>query len=619
MAHDVFISYSARDKAVADAVCATLESKKIRCWIAPRDVLPGEKWVAALIDAIGQSRAFVLVFSEGANRSPQVLNEVGEAVDRGIPIIPFRIEDVPPSKEIGYYIKAIHWLDALGSPLEVHLNKLADTVQALIPARDVAETEVTPPAPVAAEKVSPGHVAAKWDVFISHVEEDGVIVLEVAQGLEAAGYTTWYYERDALPGVSYLAQVRQAIEQSQAVVVIISSHSLSSQQVAKEVMAGQEGEKPLIPVLRGITRLEFQKTQQGWPEAVAAATSISIPVEGTAAILPRVIHGLNALGIQPTGKAVPPREEEKARVSPETAPRKFPLRIMWVVVLLVLAVLAGRVWIWPLLRPPVKLKTKVLEPSGITMVYVPAGEFLMGSADSDPKADDEEKPQHTVYLDGYWIGQTEVTNAQFAKFIAAGGYSKPEYWTDNGWWWKESQGITQPFYWTDVQWNNPDYPVVAVSWYEAAAYAKWAGVRLPTEAEWEKAARGTDGRTYPWGNSWDTTRLNFCDRNCTVEWKDSTADDGYGTTAPVGSYASGVSPYGVLDMAGNVWEWVADWYSASYYSQSPASNPGGPTWGTGRVVRGGCWDSDRGRTRCAYRQGIGPDYNDIYCGFRVAE
>ncbi|MBC7232194.1 MAG: TIR domain-containing protein [Chloroflexi bacterium] len=140
MAHDVFISYSARDKVVADAVCATLESRKMRCWIAPRDVLPGESWVGVLIDAIGQSRVFVLVFSDGANESSQVLREVGEAVDKGIPIIPFRIEDVPPSKEMGYYIKAIHWLDALTPPLEKHLQKLGDRVQALLvaeaPARE---------------------------------------------------------------------------------------------------------------------------------------------------------------------------------------------------------------------------------------------------------------------------------------------------------------------------------------------------------------------------------------------------------------------------------------------------------------------------------------------------
>ncbi|MBC7260883.1 MAG: TIR domain-containing protein [Chloroflexi bacterium] len=134
MAHDVFISYSAQDKAVADALCATLEGRKIRCWIAPRDVPPGESWIGALIDAIGQSRVFVLVFSDGANKSSQVLREVGEAVDKGVPIIPFRIEDVSPSKEMGYYIKAIHWLDALTPPLERHLHRLADRVQALLAA-----------------------------------------------------------------------------------------------------------------------------------------------------------------------------------------------------------------------------------------------------------------------------------------------------------------------------------------------------------------------------------------------------------------------------------------------------------------------------------------------------
>jgi hypothetical protein len=145
MAHDVFVSYSARDKAVADAVCATLESRKIRCWIAPRDVLAGERWVGALIDAIGQSRVFVLVFSDGANRSPQVVNEVGEAVDKGIPIIPFRIEDVQPSKEIGYYIKAVHWLDALTPPLEKHLQRLGDRVQALLATEGEDKAQVTAP------------------------------------------------------------------------------------------------------------------------------------------------------------------------------------------------------------------------------------------------------------------------------------------------------------------------------------------------------------------------------------------------------------------------------------------------------------------------------------------
>jgi hypothetical protein len=132
MAHDVFISYSSRDKAVADAVCANLENRKIRCWIAPRDVLPGQVYAEALMDGLNQSRLIVLVFSENSNTSPQVLREVERAVHRGIPIIPFRIEDVVPSKAMEYFVSSSHWLDALTPPLEMHLQRLADTVQVLL-------------------------------------------------------------------------------------------------------------------------------------------------------------------------------------------------------------------------------------------------------------------------------------------------------------------------------------------------------------------------------------------------------------------------------------------------------------------------------------------------------
>ncbi|MCK4898131.1 MAG: TIR domain-containing protein, partial [Anaerolineales bacterium] len=136
MAYDVFISYSSKDKAVADAVCATLERRKIRCWIAPRDIPPGKPYAASLVNAISESRVFVLVLSEGSNQSSHVLREVGEAVDNGIPILPLRIEDVEPSQEMRYYIKSIHWLDAMTPPMEQHLEKLAGSVQALL---DVGE------------------------------------------------------------------------------------------------------------------------------------------------------------------------------------------------------------------------------------------------------------------------------------------------------------------------------------------------------------------------------------------------------------------------------------------------------------------------------------------------
>lgn len=132
MAHDVFISYSSKDKAVADAVCATLEGQGVRCWIAPRDVPPGKSWAASIVEALNESKVFVLIFSDGSNKSKQVVREVGEAVDNGIPIVPLRIEDIEPSQEMRYYIKSIHWLDAMTPPLEKHLHKLTHSVKALL-------------------------------------------------------------------------------------------------------------------------------------------------------------------------------------------------------------------------------------------------------------------------------------------------------------------------------------------------------------------------------------------------------------------------------------------------------------------------------------------------------
>ncbi|MBI4489948.1 MAG: formylglycine-generating enzyme family protein [Deltaproteobacteria bacterium] len=220
------------------------------------------------------------------------------------------------------------------------------------------------------------------------------------------------------------------------------------------------------------------------------------------------------------------------------------------------------------------------------MVLIPPGEFWMGSEDGDS----DEKPRRRLYLDAFYIDKYEVTNALYRKFMEATGRQAPSYWNNSNF-------------------NGPNQPGVGLTWYDAEAYCRWAGKRLPTEAEWEKAARGTDGRKYPWGNEEpDGNKANY-GRNL-------------GKTAPVGSYLSGVSPYGVHDMAGNVWEWVADWYGSTYYRRALDRNPKGPESGQYRVLRGGSWYESSSQSRSSRRFSFNPKIRGFgfdIIGFRCAQ
>jgi gamma-glutamyl hercynylcysteine S-oxide synthase len=197
------------------------------------------------------------------------------------------------------------------------------------------------------------------------------------------------------------------------------------------------------------------------------------------------------------------------------------------------------------------LDTREDPADGALMVHVPAGAFRMGLAHEDLLAEEHEKPLRTVELSGFWIDVYPVTNGRFALFLQAGGYQDPHWWTPEGWLWLCRYRVRQPAVWNEPGWDAPEQPVAGVSWYEADAYGRWAGRRLPTDAEWEKAARGTDGRHYPWGDDWPgNDRANF--------------DSRVGRTTPVGLYPLGASPYGCHDMAGNVNNWTADWYWAGF-------------------------------------------------------
>lgn len=265
--------------------------------------------------------------------------------------------------------------------------------------------------------------------------------------------------------------------------------------------------------------------------------------------------------------------------------------------------------------------TRTRPADGMVMVYVPAGEFQMGLTGGS-----EEDLAHTVALDGFWIDRTEVSVAQFQEFVNATGYEttaeqagKSFVLIDDEIWGEES----------GADWKHPEgpssqavnnHPVVHVSWNDAAAYCEWVGGRLLTEAEWEYAARGQERLTYPWGNTFDGTRLNFCDESCFFDLADKSVDDGYKFTAPVGSYPDGASWVGALDLAGNVWEWVADRYGS--YPSGRQVNPTGPQIGRFRVVRGGSFTEGkinlRGATRMWYLPSDTFDHLGFRCGMSVA-
>ncbi len=231
-------------------------------------------------------------------------------------------------------------------------------------------------------------------------------------------------------------------------------------------------------------------------------------------------------------------------------------------------------------------RTDILRAAGPTMIRIPAGEFAMGAKEDDEDARPEEKPQRQVYLDAYSIDRLPVTVGQFWRYLESTGTPAPE-------------GFEQ---------YNPrtlkDHPVVFVTWQDARDFASWAGKRLPTEAEWERAARGEDGRTYPWGDTLpDETRAAFGK----LEGR-----------RPVTAHPAGASPHGVLDMSGNVFEWVADWYSKAAYENDVNENPRGPEYGSKRVLRGGSFVHDELAVRCTTRGRYAPDARRANHGFRCA-
>ena len=442
-------------------------------------------------------------------------------------------------------------------------------------------------------------------VFVSYAHLDGHRVYPEIQALHEQGFRIWYDE-GIDPGNEWPEEIAAALGRAAAFLVFISPAAAGSDNVRNEIHFALNRRKRFVAVhleetelpeglelrmgsIQGI--LKWRMTAEHYRKKLALslpvvtrgavvetrremAQSEAAPIESAVTPPPPKpassrVEVPPAQPAHPQAVVTPPACEAPSRVAVPPPPRSAAIVVPQ--------------------RPPVAVPTgspaagatQINPVDGAEMVYVPAGPFLRGDADQS------DNPRRTVTLDAFWMYKTPVTVAQYRNFCQVTGRAMP---TAPSWGWKK------------------DHPMVNVNWEEAAAYCGWAESQLPTEAQWEKAARGTDGWKYPWGNDWDPGKLQ-CSKK---DWGDAKS------TAPVGSFPAGASPYGCLDMAGNVWEWCEDWYDVNYLKGAPTTNPTGPATGERRVLRGGSWIYDNGpEVRCALRDSGDPAVRNDDLGFRA--
>ena len=471
----------------------------------------------------------------------------------------------------------------------------------------------------------------KLKVFLCHSSNDKPAVREIYQRLKLESWIEpWLDEEELFPGQDWGLEIEKAVEETDTVLVFLSNKSVTKKgYVQKELRMvlrisdyQPNGTIFTIPlrlencsVPRALSMWQyvdfFPETRQDWAykrllgglKIRAKKLGIDLDGEGKAeseqvASSKRQVESLQEK--QAREIAVQERIEKRAReLALEIAQKEREERKRNLADLTGFKNLSG-------LSP--KSKKISGNPANIEWIKISAGEFTMGSNDYK-----DEKPLHKVYLDEYLIAKTPVTNAQFKKFMDAGGYKNKEFWSEEGWNWLSGKNPAQSSYWDNTKWNTSTHPVVVVSWYEAEAFSIWANCRLPSEAEWEKAARGDSPllegegagvRVYSWGNQEPNKDLANYSQNV-------------GKTTPVGKYSpAGDSPYGCVDMAGNVWEWTSSLYKKYPYDSTDGRED--LSISGSRVLRGGSWLSYVGALRSALRSYLNPTFTLNNIGFRCS-
>jgi formylglycine-generating enzyme required for sulfatase activity len=391
-------------------------------------------------------------------------------------------------------------------------------------------------------------------IFLSYSSRDFLLVEPIYLALRAQKHSVFFDRSDLPAGEEYHIRIRQAIEKCHLFLFIISPNSLAAD---------------------SYSLAEISMAQKMWAHP-------------TGKLLPVVLHPVDVELLPPYLKSVLLLQAEGNIVAAVSAAvhriatkrRRTLLRNCIKGLLLATFIGAGIYFYWANREPALEIDGK----DGGPAILIAAGNFTMG--------DNEESPLRNIYLNAFYMDKYEVTTLQYSKFL------------------QENQMVSQPEYWEEVDLDSGSaLPVIGVDWEDARAYCKWAGKRLPTEAEWEKAARGTNGSIFPWGNDKPTSKHARFGMDGSEPYKNG--------LAAVGSYSSGKSPYGIFDLAGNVSEWVGDWYQESFES-SDFLNPKGPESGIGKVIRGGGWYDPWERLKSTKRFQSAKTYRSDDLGFRCA-
>jgi formylglycine-generating enzyme required for sulfatase activity len=481
-------------------------------------------------------------------------------------------------------------------------------------------------------------------VFISYSRKDLSFVSQLVADLKKAGFDVWYDVSGLGGGSRWRSEIENALRRSQFVLVVLSPDSIASEWVEREFLFASNLRRKIVPLMYRSCELPLNYVNLNY---------IDVQGENYRQNFEKL---LDALDVRAKNKEEQPVDNKR---SSELSKRPIFLIsggtiILATLVSLYLIINRGQAGYTPTentaQEPSTELgptPTETLVPTAftptenptptvtllpaeitdtqnVTMRLIPAGSFVMGTnvhdalvqcqkyvAECDESWFEDESPPHMVKLGDFYIDRTEVTNGMYRECATTGVCLPP----------LKYESSTREKYYGDSLYDG--YPVMNVTWTMAKEYCEaWRDARLPTEAEWEKAARGTDGRVYPWGNDFVYTAANYCDVNCSPAESNSSRDDGYKDTAPVGHYPQGQSFYGLYDMAGNVWEWIFDLYQENYYVTlaDDIFDPQGPPSSIGYVLRGGAASTLIHQLRSSARIGTTiKTYADYYVGFRCAK